>query len=130
MGKDEPKQMRSLAFAVYQHPRTLLQIHLGFRPGSTSIRTNGTGCVWSNCRTKRCTEMITTGKRMVTNHNLQIRCADSPACTADSMTACHGTHKLCRPAVKHPVSGMGFDSKTGSGEQEWLVLPLVQVLSR
>ena len=31
------------------------------------------------------------------------------------MTACHGTHRLCRPAAKHPVSGMaGFDSHTGS----------------
>ena len=31
------------------------------------------------------------------------------------MTACNGTHKLCRPAAKPPVSGMaGFNSNNGS----------------
>ncbi len=31
------------------------------------------------------------------------------------MTACHGAHKLGRPAAKHPVCGMaGFGSKTSS----------------
>ena len=56
MAQDHPKQMRPLALAVHQHPCAQTKIHLRFRPGSTSIRTNGTGWVWRNCRTNRCTE--------------------------------------------------------------------------
>ncbi len=55
-GEDKPKQMRSLAFAVYQHPRTLPKIHLGFLSRFHFHPHKRHWLCLEQLRTKRCTE--------------------------------------------------------------------------
>ena len=100
MAQDDPKQMRSLAFAVHHHPRALAKIHLGFgsRLHLHPHKRHRLGL--AQLPHESFHGMITAGETMVTNQVLINPLGPQSRRTAASMTVCNGTHKLCRPAAR------------------------------